>query len=219
MNGIHDMGGMHGMGPIQIEKNEPVFHTEWEGRIYAITLALRDARFNIDVSRHGVELIPPADYLRMSYYERWLSSRVESLVRLGIVTREEIESGHAAPDSKKATPALSAARAAETALIRGNFSRPESKAVARFKVGQRVRARNINPVGHTRLPRYARSKTGVVARHHGIFVFPDTNAQLQGEQPQHLYSIRFAARELWGETASSHDSVYIDMWDSYLEHA
>jgi nitrile hydratase subunit beta len=219
MNGIHDMGGMHGMGPIQIEKNEPVFHADWEGRIYAIARALRNARFSIDVSRHGIELIPPADYLRMSYYERWLTSRVESLVRLGIVTREEIESGHAAPDSKKATPALSADRAAETALIRGNFSRPESKAVARFKVAQRVRARNINPVGHTRLPRYARSKSGVVARHHGIFVFPDTNAQSQGEQPQHLYSIRFAARELWGETASSHDSVYIDMWDSYLERA
>ena len=219
MNGIHDMGGMQDMGPIQVEKNEPVFHADWEGRIYAIGRAIRNARLSIDVSRHETELIPPADYLRMSYYERTLTSRVESLVRLGIVTREEIESGRAAPDSQKAIPALSAARAAETAVIRGNFSRPESKAVARFKVGQRVRARNINPVGHTRLPRYARGKTGVVARHHGIFIFPDTNAQLQGEQPQHLYSIRFAARELWGETASSHDSVYIDMWDSYLEHA
>ncbi len=219
MNGIHDMGGMHGMGSIQIEKNEPVFHASWEGRIYAITRALRDARFNIDVSRHGIEQIPPADYLRMSYYERWVTREVELLVRLGIVTREEIESGHAAPDSKKATPALSAARAEKTALIRGTFSRGEPKAVAHFKVGHRVRARNMNPVGHTRLPRYARGKTGVVARHHGIFVFPDTNAELRGEQPQHLYSIRFAARELWGETASGRDSVYIDMWDSYLEHA
>ena len=219
MNGIHDMGGMHGMGPIQIEKNEPVFHAGWEGRIYAITRALRDARLNIDLSRHGIELIPPVDYLRMSYYERWLVREVDLLVRLGILTRDEIESGHPAADSKTATPALNATRAAETALVRGNFSRPESKAVARFKVGQRVRARKINPVGHTRLPRYARGKTGVVARHHGIFVFPDTNAELRGEQPQHLYSIRFAARELWGEAAPSHDSVHIDMWDSYLEHA
>jgi hypothetical protein len=101
MNGIHDMGGMHGMGPIQIEKNEPVFHADWEGRIYAITRALRNARISIDLGRHESELIPPADYLRMSYYERWLTREVELLVRLGIVTREEIESSHAAPDSKK----------------------------------------------------------------------------------------------------------------------
>jgi nitrile hydratase len=97
--------------------------------------------------------------------------------------------------------------------------RPEANARARFQVGQNVRARNINPLGHTRLPRYARGKAGTVVRHRGIFVFPDTNAHFLGEQPQHLYSVRFAARELWGEDASPRDSVYIDMWDSYLEHA
>jgi nitrile hydratase subunit beta len=102
---------------------------------------------------------------------------------------------------------------------RGRYLRPDTDVKARFKVGQRVRARNMNPTGHTRLPRYARSKQGVVVRHHGIFVFPDTNAHFLGEQPQHLYSVRFAARELWGDAVSPHDSVHLDLWDSYLEHA
>ena len=97
--------------------------------------------------------------------------------------------------------------------------RPEANAKARFKVGQHVRARNMNPPGHTRLPRYARGKAGVVARHHGIFVFPDSNAHFLGEAPQHLYSIRFTARELWGDAASPRDSVHLDLWDSYLDHA
>jgi hypothetical protein len=97
--------------------------------------------------------------------------------------------------------------------------RPRAEAKARFEVGQQVRARNMNPVGHTRLPRYARGKTGSVVRCHGVFVFPDTNAHFLGEQPQHLYSVRFTARELWGDEASPRDSVYIDMWDSYLDHA
>jgi nitrile hydratase len=89
----------------------------------------------------------------------------------------------------------------------------------RFQLGQRVHARNINPVGHTRLPRYARGKTGTIHRDHGVFVFPDTNAQLLGEKPQHVYSVRFAARELWGEQSPVQDSVYVDMWDDYLEPA
>jgi hypothetical protein len=90
---------------------------------------------------------------------------------------------------------------------------------ARFQAGQRVRARNINPFGHTRLPRYARGKVGLIERDYGVFVFPDTNAHFLGEKPQHVYSVRFAARELWGEQASPHDSVYVDLWDDYLDPA
>ena len=220
MNGIHDMGGMQDMGPIQHEKNEPVFHEAWEGRVHAINSALSAwGKWSIDANRHGIELIPPADYLRMRYYEKWLTSRTELLVQRGLVTREEIETGKPAPGSRKATPPLTAAAVPAVGVMRGNFMRPETKAIARFKVGRHVRARNINPVGHTRLPRYARGKTGTVVRHHGIFVFPDTNAHFLGEQPQHLYSVRFTARELWGEQASARDTVYIDMWDSYLEPA
>ena len=220
MNGIHDMGGMHGMGPLQHEQNEPVFHQAWEGRVYAITLAVGAWRkWNIDAGRHGIELLPPVDYLRMSYYEKWLARNIELLVKHGLVTREEMETGKPAPGSQKATPALSTAAAPAVAASRGSFMRPEAAAKARFKVGQHVRARNMNPVGHTRLPRYARGKEGTIVRHHGIFVFPDANAHSLGEQPQHLYSVRFAARVLWGDGASPRDSVYLDLWDSYLEHA
>ncbi|MBZ5579142.1 MAG: nitrile hydratase subunit beta [Acidobacteriia bacterium] len=220
MNGIHDMGGMHGMGLIQHEKNEPVFHEAWEGRVYAMNRALGAfGKWNIDASRHGIELLPPADYLRMSYYEKWLTRNIALLVQHGLVTREEMETSKPAPGSPKATPPLTAAAATAAAANRGGYLRPDSPAKARFKVGQHVRARNINPEGHTRLPRYARGKQGTVVRHHGIFVFPDTNAHFEGEQPQHLYSIRFTARELWGDHASPRDSVHLDMWDSYLAHA
>lgn len=220
MNGIHDMGGMHGMGLIQHEKNEPVFHEAWEGRVYAITRAIGAwGKWNIDASRHSIEVLPPADYLRMSYYERWLERNIGLLVKHGLVTQEEIETGKPAAGSQKATPRLTAAAVPAVAARRGSYMRPEAEAKARFKVGEHVRARKMNPVGHTRLPRYARGREGIIARHHGIFVFPDTNAHFLGEQPQHLYSVRFAARELWGDGASPLDSVYIDMWDSYLEHA
>jgi nitrile hydratase len=155
----------------------------------------------------------------MSYYERWLARNLDFLVKFGLVTKEEVETGKPAPGSQKATPPLTAAALSAAAGSRGNFMRPQANAKSRFAVGQQVRARNINPVGHTRLPRYARGKTGAVARCHGIFVFPDTNAHFLGEQPQHLYSVQFAARELWGDAASPRDSVYVDLWDSYLDHA
>ncbi len=218
MNGIHDMGGMHGMGPVKIEKNEPVFHQPWEGRALALNLAVRAGRGNIDNSRHGVELLPPADYLSMSYYEKWTARLENILVAGGVVTREEIENGKLAPGSPKSTPALTAAMVPVT-MGRGAPPRRNVPVAPLFKVKQRVRARNINPAGHTRLPRYARGKVGIIVRDHGVFVFPDTNALFQGEKPQHVYSVRFAARELWGEQASPRDSVYIDMWDDYLERA
>jgi nitrile hydratase subunit beta len=219
MNGIHDMGGMHGMGPIRHEKNEPVFHETWEGRVYALTRAISAwGKWNIDASRFAIEQIPPADYLRMSYYEKWLVRNIALLVRRGLVTQAEIDSGKPAAGSVKATPPFTVANVAPTAVQRPSYARPNADAKARFQVGNRVRARKMNPTGHTRLPRYARGREGVIDRHHGIFVFPDTNAEFQGEQPQHLYSVRFQAQELWGESASPRDSVYLDLWDSYLEH-
>ena len=218
MNGVHDMGGMHGMGPLEYEKNEPVFHQPWEARAFALNLAARAGRGNIDNSRHGVELLPPADYLRMSYYEKWMARLENNLVANGVVTRAEIESGKPAPGSPRATPGLTPALAAERLGRGGPYTRNVGVA-PRFKTKQRVRARNFHPAGHTRLPRYARGKRGIVVRDHGVFVFPDTNAHFQGEKPQHLYSVRFAARELWGEEASPRDSVYLDLWDDYLERA
>ena len=220
MNGVHDMGGMHGMGPIEHEKNEPVFHEPWEGRVYAITRVLRadGGRQNLDNSRHQIERLPPADYLRMSYYEKWLARLVNQLIANGVATREEIERGTPAPGSTKATPAVTAAMVAGM-VTRRNSARRDVAVGPRFKVGQRVRARNINPTGHTRLPRYARGRSGVIVRDHGVFLFPDTNAEFLGEKPQHVYAVRFAARELWGEQASPRDFIHLDMWDDYLDRA
>jgi nitrile hydratase beta subunit len=218
VNGIHDMGGMHGMGPIEREQDEPVFHQPWEGRVFALNLAVRAGKGNLDNSRHGIELLPQADYLRMSYYEKWLARLEGNLVRLGVATEDEIENGRAAPGLPRSTPGLTAATVPVT-LGRGRSARRDVAAAPRFQVNQRVRARNIHPTGHTRLPRYARGKLGTIVRDHGVFVFPDTNARFEGEKPQHVYSVRFAARELWGEQASPRDAVYIDLWDDYLERA
>jgi nitrile hydratase beta subunit len=219
MNGVHDMGGMHGMGPIQYEKNEPVFHKPWEARIFALNRAVGAwGKWTTDASRHAVELIPAPEYLRMSYYEQRLHSLVELMVKSGLVTRAEVESGKPAPGSLRAAPALTAG-AVPAMVAKGKPKSREVGVAARFKVGQRVRARNIHPTGHTRLPRYARGKLGTIHLDRGVYVFPDTNADSLGEKPQHLYSVGFAARELWGEKASSRDTVYLDMWDDYLECA
>lgn len=219
MNGVHDMGGMQDMGPVHREKNEPVFHARWEGRVFAIAFAMFAWRkWNIDATRYEQEIIPPADYLRMSYYEKWLSYISGLLVKRELVTPAELKSGRPDAGSAKATPPMSA-DTVSAIIARGNPVRRDVAVAARFTVGQRVRGRNINPTGHTRLPRYARGKLGTVERDHGVFVFPDTNAHFQGEKPQHLYSVRFAARELWGEQASARDAVYVNLWDDHLEPA
>ena len=219
MNGIHDMGGMQDMGPIKAEKNEPVFHAPWEGRLFALRRATGAWRkWNIDTTRYQVELVPPAEYLRLSYYARQFVAFLETLVQSGLVTGAEIESGTPAAGQPKLNPPLTVEKAVEL-VAKGVSTKRDVVVAARFQTGQRVRARNIHPVGHTRLPRYARGKTGVVQRDRGVFVFPDTNAQFLGENPQHVYSVRFAARELWGQQAAPLDSVYVDMWDDYLEPA
>jgi nitrile hydratase len=219
MNGVHDMGGQQGMGPVRYEKNEPVFHARWEGRIYAMNRAIRAWRkWSLDTDRHELELMPPVDYLRMSYYERWVWRLERQLVKHGLVTRQEMESGKATPGSARATPPLTLETSSRW-LSRGIASSQDPGVRPLFEVGQRVRARNINPTGHTRLPRYARGKSGIVTRDHGVYVFPDTNAHFQGEKRQHVYSVQFSARELWGDSVLPRDSVYIDMWDDYLERA
>ena len=218
MNGVHDMGGQHGMGPVEYEKDEPVFHSAWEGRVYALTRATRAwGKWTLDASRYALEILPPADYLRMSYYERWLTRLETEAVKYGFATREELQSGKAAAASSRATPVFTVAMAGR--LNRGIPSSLDPNVRPVFKVGQRVRARNMHPMGHTRLPRYARGKVGVVTRDHGVYVFPDTAAHGQGEKRQHVYSVRFTSRELWGPAASARDSVHLDLWDDYLEKA
>ncbi|MGA3242304.1 MAG: nitrile hydratase subunit beta [Bryobacteraceae bacterium] len=225
MNGVHDMGGMQDMGPIRYEQDEPVFHAAWEGRIYGINASLRArGEWNLDAWRHQIELLPPADYLQMTYYERWLRINEQLVVKHGLATPAELAAGSANPGSAKATPALTQGMTQDMThagvarhLGRGIPSSHDPKTPPHFQVGQTVRARNIHPIGHTRLPRYARGKVGAIVRDHGVYTFPDTNAHFQGEKRQHVYSVRFPARELWGGQAPPQDSVHLDMWDDYLE--
>lgn len=216
MNGVHDMGGMHGMGPVVPEPGEPVFHEAWEGRVHALNLA-SPTRGNIDAGRHKLELIAPAEYLRMSYYEKWLTRLEELLLAGGFVTPDELASGRADPTAAKATPVRKAADV--PAALTAPYSYVREVGAPAFEVGDRVRARVISPTGHTRLPRYARGRVGVIERRHGAHVFPDRHAHGEGEDPHHLYSVRFDARELWGPDAPPRDSVRLDLWEPYLERA
>ena len=218
MNGVHDLGGMQDFGPIRYEKNEPVFHAGWESRVYAMNRAMRAFhKWNIDAWRHDIELLPAAEYLRLSYYEKWLAVLEKQVVQYGLVTSEELQSGKALPGSSKSKPALTVEMAGQ--ITRSMPSAVDPAVRPLFQAGDRVRTRNINPVGHTRLPRYARGKQGVVFKDHGVYVFPDTNSKYEGEHRQHVYSVRFTARELWGDQASPRDTVHLDLWDNYLQHA
>ena len=219
MNGIHDMGGMQDMGSVEADKNEPVFHEPWEGRFFAMRRAMGAwGKWNIDALRHGVELVPPEEYLRLGYYARQFVALLPMIVKSGLVSQAEIDSGTPTAGQAKTTPALTPEKA-EVLIARGVPANRDVKVAARFNVGERVRTRNLNLEGHTRLPRYARAKIGTISIDHGVFVLPDTNAHFKGENPQHLYSVRFSARELWGNAVSEKDSVNLDMWDDYLDPA
>ena len=215
MNGVHDMGGMHGLGPIAPEPEEPVFHHGWERRVLAMVIA-SPTRGNIDAGRHQRELVPGPDYLRMTYYEKWFTALCAMLVGGGAVSADELATGTADPVAPKATPRLAPETAAPALSHQGSFER-ETAAAPIFAPGDRVRARNINPTGHTRLPRYVRGREGVVEHRHGAHVFPDSHAHGAGDDPRPLYTVRFTARELWGLEASERDSVSLDLWEPYLE--
>jgi nitrile hydratase len=218
MNNIHDMGGMQGFGPIPIEEDEPVFHSQWEAKAMALTLAMAAwGRWNIDASRFARERLAPSEYLRFSYYERWIAALVDLMVETGLVTRAELESGKP-QTAAKAKPPLTANKVAAV-LARGGSVERNVENLPSFGPGDRVVTTTASPIGHTRLPRYARGRTGEVIMHHGAHVFPDSNAHFRGESPQHLYAVRFAARELWGPRAAPRDCVNLDLWESYLDPA
>jgi nitrile hydratase len=208
------MGGMQGMGELDYKKSEPAFQEPWEGRVLAMVMVLRVFRG----SRTEIESIPAADYLRMRYFERWLEMLSAQVVNHGLVTPEELERGRASPGSAKATSAMTPSEARER-LFRMRQSDPDTGVPARYEIGQRVRGRNINPTWHTRMPRYTRGRIGVVERDRGASYLPDNELSTAARKLQHVYLIRFTARELWGEQASPRDSLYIDMWEDYLEPA
>jgi len=216
MNGIHDMGGMQGLGELGYEQNEPVFHAEWEKRLQA--LYFPTAPYRPGMLRLNIERIPAADYLRLSYNERRLRAMIEQLIQGGFITQAELDSGRADPSFSRATSALTP-QEARARLFDTPQSELDIDVEPRFRVGDHVRGRNIHPAGHTRMPRYTRGKTGIVERDRGVFALPDNEALGLEPKPQHVYLIRFTAREVWGETAPARDFVLIDLWEDYLEPA
>ena len=219
MNGVHDMGGMDGFGKVEPEVDEPVFHAPWEGRVMALMRAMGAAgAWNLDMFRDAREHQPPAYYLMSSYYKSWAKSIETLMLSRGIAGADEIEAGHARTHPAEATRKMLEPAAIRSALKRGTYSRP-ARAPPCFKIGDRVRAKNIHPAGHTRLPRYARGRIGTIERVHGCHVFPDASAQGFGDDPQWLYTVVFSGRELWGVEADPTLRVSIDAFEPYLEPA
>lgn len=217
MNSIHDMGGMHGFGRIEPEPEEPVFHAAWEGRVMALYRAVGFLQlWTIDGARASIESLPPAIYLTASYYAKWLMGLEKSLVRTGILSTHEIAAGRSLHPAQHRARIMTAADVAK--LQRGNFERPAALP-ARFKSGDRVRTLNLNPESHTRLPRYARDKEGIIEAVRGYHVFPDTAAIDAGENPHWLYTVVFSGRELWGADTDPRLSVSIEAFEPYLAAA
>jgi nitrile hydratase beta subunit len=218
MNGVHDMGGMHGFGAVAREADEPVFHAQWEGRVLAMNRALGWLRlWTIDAARFARETLPPDVYLGSSYYRKWAIGLENQCVDHGLVTADELAAGRALHPAKPVRPPLAAADVPGT-LVRGNFERP-APAPAKFAAGDRVRTRIINPPGHTRLPRYARGRSGVIESIRGCHVFPDAAAAGRDDVAHWLYTVVFDGRELWGDGADPALKVSIDAWEPYLEAA
>jgi nitrile hydratase beta subunit len=216
MNGVHDMGGMHGFGAVEPEPEEPVFHAPWEGRVLAMSRAMGLlGLWTIDRGRFSLEKLPPGVYLGSSYYKRWALGLENRCVQAGLVGDDELAAGRTLHPAKPVKPALTAAGVPNT-LTRGNYDRP-SPAPARFAPGDRVRTRNINPAGHTRLPRYARGRSGVIESIRGCHVFPDAAATGPSDEAHWLYTVVFDSRELWGDGADPTLKVSIDAWEPYLE--
>lgn len=217
MNGAQDLGGMMGFGPVVAEPDEPAFHAQWERRAFALTMAAGfTGQWNIDMSRSARESLPPAQYLSSSYYEIWFAGLERLLVDRGLLSAEELATARPLGPARAGLRALAADKVPE-ALARGGPSERPAPGPARFAKGDAVRALEMNPVHHTRLPRYVRGKAGRILALHGAHVFPDTNARGLGEQPQWLYTVRFEAHELWGADTTA-ASVCVNCWEPYLEH-
>ncbi len=215
MDGIHDMGGMDGFGKVEVEQNEPPFHEKWEGRVMAMQRAMGYAgAWHIDHARYAQERLAPNIYLDASYYQKWALAMERNVVERGLAGADELEAGHALRPGKslprKFTPEMAAN------LTRGSYFRP-AQAGARFKPGDRVRTKNIHPLTHTRLPRYARDKAGVIERCHGCHMFPDSVASNLGDNPQWLYTVVFDGRDLWGPDSDPALTVSIEAFEPYLD--
>jgi nitrile hydratase len=218
MSGVHDLGGMHGFGPVNAEPAEPAFHHEWERRVFALTLAMNaTGKWNQDMARGARESLEPAQYLSSTYYQIWFEGLKRLLVSASLVDAREIADGKPHAAAAAGVRKLAAAQVGPM-LTKGNPQTRAATAPARFKLDDTVKTKRMNPSTHTRLPRYCRDKRGVIIAVHGAHVFPDTNAIGRGEQPQWLYTVKFDAAELWGADTTA-ASVCVNLWEPYLEES
>ncbi|MDP4023321.1 nitrile hydratase subunit beta [Methylobacterium sp. NEAU 140] len=219
MNGAQDLGGAHGFGPVVPEQDEPVFHAAWERRVFALAMAMGyTGAWNLDGSRAARESLPPARYLASSYYRIWLEALEKQILAKDLVTPDEVAAGTASVPARPVARVLGAGELGPRFRAGFPSDRP-ADGPACFAVGDAVVTRNDHPVGHTRLPRYARGRRGVVERIHGAFVFPDTNAYGAGENPVWLYTVGFAAEALWGASADPGGRVTVAAFEPYLDPA
>jgi nitrile hydratase len=219
MNGLHDMGGMDGLGRIEPEANEPAFHAPWEGRVMAMMRAMGFAgAWNLDMFRAARESQTAAFYLSSSYYKSWTRALETVALSRGLIAPDEIAAGRSLHPAKPLPRATLRAESAPAALKRGSYERAAASP-ARFRIGDRVRAKNMHPATHTRLPRYVRGRVGVVERSLGCQVFPDSSALGRGDDAQWLYTVVFDGRELWGAESDAALKVSIDAFEPYLEPA
>lgn len=219
MNGAQDLGGQMGFGPIGIEDNEPNFHSPWEERAFALTLAMgATGTWSIDTSRFARESLHPVDYLSSSYYEIWTKGLETLLLQAGLVSEGELAGGQALEPAKPVKRVLAAGDVAGVLAKGAPVDRPVA-APARFAVGDAVLAKRMSPAGHTRIPRYVRGCPGVIETVHGVHVFPDTNASGEGENPGWLYGVVFRGADVWGADCDPGLSVHVDLWEPYLDRA
>jgi nitrile hydratase beta subunit len=224
MNGVHDLGGLDGLGPVNPTKEgeEPYFHSDWEKTVFAMLLPALLAGINLDEFRHGIEKLHPVDYLSSRYYEHWLHTIEHGLIEKGVISTNELERRTKYFAEHPGAPLPECDDPEQVKMLldilhAGASTKRETGASPRFKSGDTVAVRNDHPSGHTRSARYVRGKRGVVHRVYDSFVFPDTNARREGENAQYVYSVRFNAGDLWGEqTSEPNQAVYFDLWEPYL---
>ncbi|HEV7755675.1 MAG TPA: nitrile hydratase subunit beta [Mycobacteriales bacterium] len=226
MNGVHDLGGTDGLGPVQVEDREPVWHSDWEKAAFAMFPAnFLKGHFNLDEFRHGIEQMHPAEYLLSPYYEHWIHTVEDHVVAAGVVDAEELEARTQHYLKNPDEPLPDRRDPEQVALFEqvmraGGSARRDSGRDPEFAIGDRVRVADDSPLGHTRRARYVRGKTGVIDLAHGTFIYPDSAANGLGEDPQHVYTVRFDAAQLWGEEAAEPNAtVTFDVWEPYIEKA
>ncbi len=223
MNGVHDLGGRHGFGPVEREANEPAFHAEWEKAVFLMpTVGMMHRLFNLDEFRHAVERMGQARYLATGYYEHWLAAVERLFVEKGALGRDELDARTAQLAQQPDTPMPDRTDPALLERVlslnrKGTGRKSEPTPAPRFAPGDAVITRNWQPAGHTRLPGYARGHRGRIHAVHGVYTLPDAHAHGRGRCPEPLYSVAFASAELWGDSAEPNARVYLDLWESYLQ--